>query len=132
MADIKDIKIDSVKYNIKLPSDRVNSMADYTKPSSAPATPAIQQSDTLNQAVGKLEYKADANQTNILSVQDMICDTEFSTSTAYAVGDIVTYENGLYEFTSAHSAGDWDSADVTQINVVGIIGNINSVLEAVL
>ena len=72
------------------------------------------------------------NQTNILSVEDMICDTEFSTSTAYAVGDIVTYENGLYEFTSAHSAGDWDSADVTQINVVGIIGNINSVLEAVL
>ena len=123
MADIKDIKIDSVKYNIKLPSDRVNSMADYTKPSSAPATPAIQQSDTLNQAVGKLEYKADANQTNILSVEDMICDTEFSTSTAYAVGDIVTYEHGLYEFTSAHSAGAWNSAEVTEVNVVDKIGS---------
>ena len=72
------------------------------------------------------------NQTNILSVEDMICDTEFSTSTAYAVGDYVTYNNSLYEFTSAHSAGDWNSADVTQINVVGIIGDINSVLEAVL
>ena len=132
MADIKDIKIDSIKYNIKLPSDRVNSMADYSKPSSAPATPAIQQSDTLNQAVGKLEYKADTNQTNISSVEDMICDNEFSTSTAYAVGDYVTYENGLYEFTSAHSAGAWNSAEVTEVSVVGIIGNINSVLEGVL
>ena len=72
------------------------------------------------------------NQTNILYTQDMICDAEFSTSTAYAVGDIVTYNNSLYEFTSAHSAGAWNSADVTQINVVGIIGNINSVLEGVL
>ena len=72
------------------------------------------------------------NQTNILYTQDMICDTEFSTSTAYAVGDIVTYNNSLYEFTSAHSAGAWDSADVTQIDVVGIIGNINTVLEGVL
>ena len=72
------------------------------------------------------------NQTNILYTQDMICDTEFSTSTAYAVGDIVTYNNSLYEFTSAHSAGAWNSADVTQIDVVGIIGNISSVLEGVL
>lgn len=73
-----------------------------------------------------------ANQTNILSVEDMICDTEFSTSTAYSVGDYVTYNNSLYEFTSAHSAGAWDSADVTEVSVVGIIGNINAVLEGVL
>ena len=72
------------------------------------------------------------NTTNISNTQDMICDAEFSTSTAYAVGDIVTYNNSLYEFTSAHSAGAWDSADVTQIDVVGIIGNINTVLEGVL
>lgn len=72
------------------------------------------------------------NQSNISSVEDMVCDTEFSTSTAYAIGDIVTYNNSLYEFTSAHSAGAWNSADVTQIDVVGIIGNINTVLEGVL
>ena len=73
-----------------------------------------------------------ANETNILSVEDMICDNEFDTTTAYSVGDIVTYNNSLYEFTSAHSAGAWNSADVTEVSVVGIIGNINSVLEAVL
>ena len=127
-----DGKINVTKQDIAIASNQVVSMAGYTKPSSAPATPAIQTSDTANQAFGKLEFKADTNQTNILSVEDMICDTEFSTSTAYAVGDYVTYNNSLYEFTSAHSAGDWDSADVTQIDVVGIIGNINTVLEGVL
>lgn len=79
-----------------------------------------------------LSDQVSTNKTNILYTQDMICDTEFSTSTAYAIGDIVTYNNSLYEFTSAHSAGAWNSADVTQIDVVGIIGNINTVLEGVL
>ena len=61
------------------------------------------------------------NQTNILSTQGMICDTEFSTSTAYAVGDIVTYNNSLYEFTSAHSAGAWTGNDVTEVNVTDMV-----------
>lgn len=51
-------------------SNTVNAMTGYSKPSSAPATPAIQTSDSLNAAIGKLEYKADTNQTNILSVYD--------------------------------------------------------------
>jgi len=66
MADIKDIKLGNTKYNIKIPSSRVKSMADYAKPSSKPSPEAIQQSDTLNAALGKLEYKADTDQTNIL------------------------------------------------------------------
>jgi hypothetical protein len=61
------------------------------------------------------------NQTNILSTQNMICDTEFSTSTAYAVGDYVTYNSSLYEFTSAHSAGDWTGNDVTEVNVTDMV-----------
>ena len=85
---------------------------------------------TANQAEA-LE-QVNTNKTNILSVEDMICDTEFSTTDAYAVGDIVTHEHGLYKFTSAHSAGAWNSSEVTEVNVVGIIGNINTVLEGVL
>ena len=104
-------------------------LTGYEKESQAAAVAAT---DTINEGIGKLEYKVDTNQTNILSTQNMICDTEFSTSTAYAVGDYVTYNNSLYEFTSAHSAGAWNSADVTEVSVVGIIGNINSVLEGVL
>lgn len=127
-----DGKISVIKQDIAIASNQVVAMTGYTKPSSAPATPAIQQGDTANAAIGKLEYKADVNQTNILSVEDMICDNEFDTTTAYSVGDIVTYEHGLYEFTSAHSAGAWNSNDVTEISLIDVLGNINTVLEAVL
>ena len=105
-------------------------LSSYSTPTTG--TTAIGASDDVQTAIGKLDHQSHIDQTNILSVEDMICDTEFSTSTAYAVGDIVTYEHGLYEFTSAHSAGAWDSADVTEVSVVGIIGNINTVLEGVL
>lgn len=51
------------------------------------------------------------NQSNILSVEDMVCATEFSSSTAYAVGDMVTYEHKLYKFINAHQ-GAWSASDV--------------------
>ena len=41
----------------------------------------------------------------------------FSTSTAYAVGDFVSYNGKVYKFTSAHSAGTWNSGHVTTSNV---------------
>lgn len=116
MADIKDIKLGNTKYNIKIPSSRVKSMADYAKPSSKPSPEAIQQRDTLNAALGKLEYKADTNQTNILSVKDMVCDDAFSTSKSYAVGDITIYDNKLYKFKNAHQ-GAWSASDVDQISL---------------
>ena len=50
-------------------SSTINAMTSYSKPSSKPATPSIQASDSLNTAIGKLEYKADTNQTNILLLQ---------------------------------------------------------------
>ena len=102
-------------------SSTIDSMASYSKPSSAPATPAIQASDSLNTAIGKLEYKADTNQTNILSAESMVCDNAFSTSTAYAEGDIVTYDHKLYKFKTAHSAGAWNSSHVDQISTTGLI-----------
>ena len=61
-----DGKISVNKQDIAIASSQVVAMTGYTKPSSAPATPAIQQGDTANEAIGKLEYKADVNQTNIL------------------------------------------------------------------
>ena len=42
---------------------------------------------------------------------------EFSTSKAYAKGDIVLYDGNLYEFTTAHSAGSWNSSQVIQTNL---------------
>ena len=63
------------------------------------------QAATAN-AVKAVNDKAETNQTNILSVEDMVCATEFSTSTAYVVGDMVTYEHKLYKFINAHQ-GAW-------------------------
>lgn len=61
-----DGKVSVTKQDIAIASNQVVAMTGYTKPSSAPATPAIQQADTANEAIGKLEFKADTNQTNIL------------------------------------------------------------------
>lgn len=41
----------------------------------------------------------------------------FSTSTAYAVGDYVTYNDDLYRCTTAHAAGAWAAGDFTQVTV---------------
>lgn len=67
-----DGKINVTKQDIAIASNQVVSMAGYTKPSSSPATPAIQQGDTANAAFGKLEYKADVNQTNISSISETV------------------------------------------------------------
>lgn len=45
----------------------------------------------------------------------------FSASTAYAAGQYVTYDSGLYRFTSYHAAGAWNSSHVTAVNLGGEI-----------
>ena len=35
---------------------------------------------------------------------------DFSTSTAYAVGDYCVYQGDLYRFKTAHPAGAWNAA----------------------
>ena len=42
--------------------------------------------------------------------------TEFSTSAAYAVNDLVLYGGVLYKFTSAHTAGAWNSSQTTAVD----------------
>ena len=41
----------------------------------------------------------------------------FSTSTSYAVGDMVTYNGRLYTCTTVHSAGAWNASDFTVANL---------------
>ena len=43
----------------------------------------------------------------------------FSATAAYAVGDKVTYDGGLYVFTAAHTAGAWNSAQVKELGAAG-------------
>ena len=41
----------------------------------------------------------------------------FSTSTAYAEGNYVTYSGGLYIFVKDHAAGSWSSSDVVPVRI---------------
>ena len=56
------------------------------------------------------------------NVREMISDDEFDATAAYEIGDIVVYEDGLYRFTSAHTANtDWDATEVEEIDVLDLI-----------
>ena len=45
----------------------------------------------------------------------------FSTSTAYAIDDLVIYQGVLYRFIAAHSAGAWNSAHVTACTIAEVM-----------
>lgn len=130
LSDIAS-KVQGINYGMEVTSNDVVSMSGYQKASTASA---ISQADSLNEAVGKLEKGLDDKVPNsdLVAVEGMITDNTFSTSTSYAIGDIVSYQHTLYQFTSAHSAGAWSGSDVTAINVMDIIGDFNSALEAML
>ena len=40
----------------------------------------------------------------------------FKATVAYAAGDMVTYDGGVYVFKAAHSAGAWNAAHVIKVN----------------
>ncbi len=54
---------------------------------------------------------------------------EFSTSTSYAVGDYCTYKGALYRFASAHTAGPWNSAHVSEVSLAGDVSDLKSALS---
>lgn len=65
------------------------------------------------------------------AIKPATIDAEFSTSTAYAVGDTVVHEGRLYEFTSAHAAGAWNASHVQAISVMDEISDIKGDLSDV-
>lgn len=69
-------------------SDTINAMTGYSK---AQADAAIDTLDTLNGAIGKLEYKADVNKTNILSEQAKTTGMSEGGSNYITVGGIRVY-----------------------------------------
>lgn len=50
---------------------------------------------------------------------DMSAIKEFSTSSAYSIGDYALKDGVLYQFTKAHAAGAWVDSDVTDIGTQG-------------
>lgn len=58
-----------------------------------------------------------SNKTNDSSIA-----ASFNSSTAYSTGDVVTYSNKLYKFTTDHAAGAWNISDVSETTVAELIG----------
>lgn len=54
----------------------------------------------------------------------------FSAGSSYGAGDYVTYNGGLYRFTTAHS-GTWSAGDVVSVNVGGELKAISGELSGV-
>lgn len=63
------------------------------------------------------------NAVHVQNTQNMVAPP-FDTNTAYPIGKRVTYNNRLYQFTSAHAIGAWDSSEVTEVNITDAIGTI--------
>lgn len=63
------------------------------------------------------------------TINDPNITNEFSSSAAYAVGDLVNYQGNLYRFTTAHPAGSWDASHVEQTTVDAEIKAINNNLD---
>lgn len=80
----------------------------------------IASTDTINQAIGKLEKGLNdlAGEVDNTGVGDY---PVFSASTAYSAGDVVNYNGILYKFTADHAAGAWTGSDVEEITLLGIV-----------
>lgn len=55
--------------------------------------------------------------------------SEFSTSTAYAVGDYVRYNAKIWEFTTAHAAGAWNASHVAEVIAMDEVSDLKSDLN---
>lgn len=59
-----------------------------------------------------------------VAVEGMIAD-EFDATSAYDVGNMVTYEDGLYKFKVAHAANNpWDATEVDAVKVSSLIESV--------
>lgn len=65
------------------------------------------------------------NNENIYYLSDDLA-SRFDLSANYAVGDYCLYNKILYRFTSAKSAGLWDSTKVTSVNVTSMLPKLYS------
>lgn len=58
----------------------------------------------------------------ITNTQAMVAPA-FSATNAYAIDDVVTYNDVLYQFNTAHPAGAWVGTDATPITAAGLVAD---------
>lgn len=74
----------------------------------------------LASVIEALSSRVDTVTNEVAKVSGALADG-FSASTAYAIGDVVTYQNELYKFKAAHAAGAWSASDVDKVTVEDLI-----------
>lgn len=81
--------------------------------------------DDFNTAFDSMYNRVDAI---VSDTEDMVENLAkpFSTLTDYYIGDYVIYNGVLYQFTSNHSAGAWNSDEVSQRTAMNDIGEIKN------
>lgn len=80
-----------------------------------------------------MNFVSNSNMTSLMTAiatelnenQAMIA-VEFSTLQNYEIGDVVRYNDALYRFTSNHTSGAWNSADVESTNVIGLMADVET------
>lgn len=77
----------------------------------------------VNKTTGDLEQTAGAD--NEAKANRIDIAPEFSTTTAYAKGDLVYYNGTLYEFNQAHAAGAWNASHADAVSVSNIVSRID-------
>lgn len=65
----------------------------------------------------------DAITNRIDALSASITDRDFDDTADYEIGDIVKYEDRLYTFNTAHTAGEWDASEVDETNILALIAD---------
>lgn len=77
---------------------------------SLPSSRTVYSSNKTIDILGDYYALSDADLKNVVA-------SGFSTGTSYSIGDYCIYNHNLYRFTSAKSAGAWDSTKVTSVKI---------------
>ena len=87
--------------------------------------------DKGDEVIASIPSDYTALETQVNNIEGMIA-SEFNTSTAYAIGDLVIYNDHYYRFKTAHPAGAWNASHVDQTTVSGeIISNVTDLKNSI-
>lgn len=86
---------------------------------------------------GTMKFDVPASFVDVAGLEDEIADVlanfapEFDAADSYAEGDFVTYQNALYRFNAAHSAGAWTGTDVDSKTVATLVAALETSISVV-
>lgn len=79
--------------------------------------------------IDKANVGGSVHELNDTGARGMISTDVFSTAASYAAGDYCIYNNALYKFTAAKSAGAWDTSKVAVTAIASELSALNSSID---